>query len=41
MNSPLPCLILEQVEVAAGTRELAPGTMLDDKYRIERLLAVG
>jgi len=41
MNSPLPCLILEDVEVAAGTRELSPGTMLDDKYRIERLLAVG
>ena len=29
------------MEVAAGTRELAAGTMLDDKYRIERLLAVG
>jgi len=41
MNSPLPCLILEQVEGAAPTRELAAGTMLDDKYRIERLLAVG
>ncbi|HEX5059703.1 MAG TPA: serine/threonine-protein kinase [Kofleriaceae bacterium] len=25
----------------AATRELAPGTMLDDKYRIESLLAVG
>ncbi|HEY5927022.1 MAG TPA: serine/threonine-protein kinase [Kofleriaceae bacterium] len=25
----------------AATRELAPGTMLDDKYRIENLLAVG
>jgi serine/threonine protein kinase len=27
--------------VEAATRELAPGTMLDDKYRIENLLAVG
>jgi serine/threonine-protein kinase len=29
------------VEVAAGQRQLLPGTMLDAKYRIERLLAVG
>ncbi|MBA3456100.1 MAG: serine/threonine protein kinase, partial [Deltaproteobacteria bacterium] len=29
------------MEVAAPTGELAAGTMLDDKYRIERLLAVG
>jgi serine/threonine-protein kinase len=27
--------------VEAATRELAPGTMLDDKYRIDSLLAVG
>jgi serine/threonine-protein kinase len=29
------------VEGAAGPRKLPEGTMLDDKYRIERLLAVG
>ena len=35
-------LILDDVEAAAGgPRELAPGTMLDGKYRIESLIAVG
>src|ERR1700760_657886 len=29
------------VEGVAGARKLSDGTMLDDKYRIERLLAVG
>jgi eukaryotic-like serine/threonine-protein kinase len=29
------------VEAAPEQRELAPGTMLDDKYRIESLLAIG
>jgi eukaryotic-like serine/threonine-protein kinase len=29
------------VEGAAGFRQLSEGTMLDDKYRIERLLATG
>ena len=29
------------MEAASPMRELAPGTMLDDKYRVDRLLAVG
>ena len=41
VNCLAPWLILEAVEAAAGQRQLAPGTMLDDKYRIESLLAVG
>src|SRR3982751_1732400 len=32
---------VHRVEGAAGPRKLSEGTMLDDKYRIERLLAVG
>jgi serine/threonine-protein kinase len=32
---------LIEVEAAAGQRALAPGTMLDEKYRVEKLLAVG
>ncbi len=39
-GSPVP-YPRQDVEGAAPTRELAAGTMLDDKYRIERLLAVG
>src|SRR5215470_15491966 len=30
-----------RVEAASGSRQLSEGTMLDDKYRIERLLATG
>ena len=29
------------MENAAGPRQIAPGTKLDDKYRIEQLIAVG
>jgi len=31
----------DAVENAAGPRQITPGTKLDDKYRIEQLLAVG
>jgi eukaryotic-like serine/threonine-protein kinase len=34
-------LILGAVETVAGPRQLEPGTKLDDKYRIEQLIAVG
>ncbi len=30
-----------RVETVAGPRQIAPGTKLDDKYRIEQLIAVG
>src|SRR5512140_2859356 len=33
--------MFHRVEGAAGPRALSDGTMLDDKYRIERLLATG
>ncbi|HWU89583.1 MAG TPA: serine/threonine-protein kinase [Kofleriaceae bacterium] len=29
------------METAAGSRQVPPGTMLDDKYRVEHLLAMG
>ena len=34
-------LILMRVETATGPQQLAPGTKLDDKYRVEQLIAVG
>src|SRR5215510_6780292 len=36
--APTPFIL---VVVEAAAKQLAAGTMLDDKYRIERLLAVG
>src|SRR5512141_2068677 len=31
----------DRVESAAGSRQVPPGTLLDEKYRVEHLLAVG